>query len=415
MADLCRDWLKTLWPASYRGVPMQVEKDSGLYGKRVQVHEYPNRETWYPEEFGQRARIYRLTAYLASDTIDAELSALVEACTRPGSGTLVLPLDGAKRAINLKVQTDRRKDKHGYVAVDLEFVEDPGIGPAPYPTPYYAGLVGQAAVALTAAIEVSFAAAHLTSGAPDHVLDAAADEVAAIAVAIETERGSAQAESASAADVAQTLADLYTAAVPLSRGETVPIGAAVEVVSIPAAIAAAVTVFQTAAEPAAAPAALKRAAESLLESGTIEPDSGTTVRSTTDTADLQAALVRRTGIAIIAARLAVAIAERQFENRRAAIQARADIVSLFEPLIGASSRAEDVAALAAVRDAAVEYVSRTIADLAPVIEVSARQSMPSVWWAYRLYGDATRAEELAARNGASHPSFMPETIEALAR
>jgi prophage DNA circulation protein len=415
MADLCRDWLKTLWPASYRGVPIQVEKDSGAYGKRVQIHEYPNRETWYPEELGQRARMYRLTAYLASDTIDVELSALIEACTRPGSGTLVLPLDGAKQAINLKVQTDRRKDKHGYVAVDLEFVEDPGIGPAPYPTPYYAGLVGQAAVALTAAIEVSFAADYIDSGVPDHVHDAVADEIAAIAVAIETERGTAPSDTAGAAKVAQVLADMYAAAVVLSHGGTATIGAGVEVASIPAAIASAVTVFQSAADPAMAASALKRAADALQASGSIEPVGAAPIRSTTDIADRQAALVRRAGLAIIAARLAVSIAERDFGTRREAIQARADMASLFDPLIGAADRSEDVAALARVRDAAVEYVSRTIANLAPVIEVSARRSMPAVWWAYRLYGDATRAAELVNRNGASHPSFMPETIEALAR
>lgn len=412
----CRDWLSTLWPASYRGVPFFVERDSGEYGKRVQVHEYPNREAWYPEELGQRARYYRVTGYLASDSIDAELSTLVSAFTAPGGGTLALPLEGQRQAICLKVKTERRKDRHGYVAVDLEFVEDPGFGSAPWPLPFFSGKVGQAAVDLVVALEAGFAVAFAVTGfeagAPDHVLDAVAAAIEDIAVAIETERGTVPLNQAQSAAVAQTLIDLFAAAIPLSRGTAVPIGDTVDVASIPTAIAAAVTGFQAAADPGDASAALKRAAALLpLSSEEVTP----ALPGTAALAERQAQLVRRIGVATIAARFAVAIAERDFDSRRDAIQARADLATLFSAAIGATERPDEIAALARTRDAAIEYVSRAIADLAPVIEVSAPRSMPATWWAYRLYADAARAETLVARNGASHPSFMPGVIEAVAR
>jgi len=413
----CRDWLSTLWPASYRGVPFYVERDSGEYGKRVQVHEYPNRDRWYPEELGQRARYYRVTGYLASDSIDTELSVLVEACTRQGGGTLVLPLEGQRQAICLKVQTERRKDRHGYIAVDLEFVEDPGFGPAPWPLPYFSGLVGQAASALATVLEAGFAtaAADYGNGLPDHVRDAVADAITAVAVAIEAERGTVPLAAAQAATIAQVLVDLYAAAVPLARGEAVPIGADVEVASIPAAIGAAVTAFRAAAEPKDAAGALRRAANALpLDDAATGPATGSAT-GTTALAAREAQLVRRIGAATIAAGFAVVVAEQTFETRREAIQARADLAVLFSVVLGATERPDEIAALARTRDAAIEYVSRTIADLAPVIEVSAPRSMPAVWWAHRLYADAGRAEALVARNGASHPSFMPQTIEALAR
>ena len=41
--------------------------------------------------------------------------------------------------------------------------------------------------------------------------------------------------------------------------------------------------------------------------------------------------------------------------------------------------------------------------------------MPSLYWAYRLYADAERAKEVAARNRVYHPSFMPTTFEALSK
>ncbi len=60
-------------------------------------------------------------------------------------------------------------------------------------------------------------------------------------------------------------------------------------------------------------------------------------------------------------------------------------------------------------------LSRSITDLAPILTASSVASMPSLWWANRLYGDAGRAEELADRNRVKHSLFMPAQIEALAR
>ncbi|EKC3892200.1 DNA circularization N-terminal domain-containing protein, partial [Escherichia coli] len=36
-------WRDNLYDASFRGVPFSVESDEGSFGRRVQVHEYPNR------------------------------------------------------------------------------------------------------------------------------------------------------------------------------------------------------------------------------------------------------------------------------------------------------------------------------------------------------------------------------------
>jgi prophage DNA circulation protein len=62
----------------------------------------------------------------------------------------------------------------------------------------------------------------------------------------------------------------------------------------------------------------------------------------------------------------------------------------------------------------VQYLTQLIANLAPVVTVTAAQSMPSLWWAWRLYGDPTRAVDLVLRNSVLHPSFMPLEFQALA-
>ena len=49
---------------------------------------------------------------------------------------------------------------------------------------------------------------------------------------------------------------------------------------------------------------------------------------------------------------------------------------------------------------AVQAISKTIATLAPVLTITAPQSMPALYWAYLFYGDASRAQEIADRNDA---------------
>lgn len=62
---------------------------------------------------------------------------------------------------------------------------------------------------------------------------------------------------------------------------------------------------------------------------------------------------------------------------------------------------------------AVDLLSRQIADIAPIVTVTVPRALPSLWHAWRLYGDPTRADDLVRRNRVAHPSFMPERFEAL--
>ena len=42
-----------------------------------------------------------------------------------------------------------------------------------------------------------------------------------------------------------------------------------------------------------------------------------------------------------------------------------------------------------------------------LVDVTPKESLPAVVLAYRLYGDATRAEEIVTRNKVIHPGFLP--------
>jgi prophage DNA circulation protein len=71
--------------------------------------------------------------------------------------------------------------------------------------------------------------------------------------------------------------------------------------------------------------------------------------------------------------------------------------------------------LADLRAAVVRDLTVRGADLARTARYTPKQTLPALAVAYRIYGDASRDEEIAARNRIRHPGFVPggETLEVL--
>lgn len=119
-----RDWRFTLSPASFRGFPFQVDRASlPKAGRAVAVHRYVKSEMHATEDMGRLPREFRVTAYLASDTADVEMLALLEICSTSGPGLLVLPLFDGNMVRCTGCSPSHDKSRMGYVAFELEFVE----------------------------------------------------------------------------------------------------------------------------------------------------------------------------------------------------------------------------------------------------------------------------------------------------
>lgn len=87
-------WKDNLQDASLRGVPFKVEEDEATFGRRVQVHEYPNRDKPWAEDLGRATRRFSVQAYLIGDDFFEQRNRLIEAIEKPGSCTLVHPYYG---------------------------------------------------------------------------------------------------------------------------------------------------------------------------------------------------------------------------------------------------------------------------------------------------------------------------------
>lgn len=102
----------------------------------------------------------------------------------------------------------------------------------------------------------------------------------------------------------------------------------------------------------------------------------------------------------------------EFDNRRQAIRTRAQVAMRITEAHGGCTNREIMDAITDMGGRAADYISRSIADQAPILGLEAPKNMPSVYWAHRLYNDPERADELALLNREPTPMFMSRCLEA---
>lgn len=86
-----------LRPASFRGVPFQVEESGLGTGRRTQVHEYPQRDKPYAQDNGRATRRIEFAAFVVGADYVEKANALLGALEESGSGMLVHPWLGSMR------------------------------------------------------------------------------------------------------------------------------------------------------------------------------------------------------------------------------------------------------------------------------------------------------------------------------
>lgn len=125
-----------------------------------------------------------------------------------------------------------------------------------------------------------------------------------------------------------------------------------------------------------------------------------------------ASLARRAALAS----LALACADYQPTSQDDALAVRADVTALLDAEIIAAADAGDgtsYAALRTLRAAVIADLTTRGAQLPRLTLVTSPVPMPSLVLSYRLYGDASRADELTARAGAPASLFLPTEFRAL--
>ena len=115
--------------------------------------------------------------------------------------------------------------------------------------------------------------------------------------------------------------------------------------------------------------------------------------------------------------LARACADYQPTSYDDAAAVRASVAALFDAeIVAAADAAQDgvYLALRQLRTAVVADLTTRGALLPRLLAVTTQGPLSTLELAYKLYGDASRADEIAQRTDAPHPGFLPTMMTLLA-
>ncbi|MGC2780990.1 MAG: DNA circularization N-terminal domain-containing protein, partial [Bradyrhizobium sp.] len=184
-----RDWLKTLWPASFKGVPFFFEQDKEEGGRGLVVHTFPNRDEPFVEDLGEEPRVYSGSAYVHGDSADALATALKAALASRGAGMLVVPYFGPVTVHCQSFERATQRDQMGYVAFELKFVRK-GAASGLVSVPLLQNVGFVAADALASVLAQSFPVTITTAGKSGLVVAAVTDTLSEGAAALDVIRQS---------------------------------------------------------------------------------------------------------------------------------------------------------------------------------------------------------------------------------
>lgn len=434
-----------LQPASFRNVPFHVNGAGAEVGRRVQVHEYPQRDKPWSEDLGRATRAFTVDAFVIGANYIADAQALMAAAEEEGAGTLVHPWLGTME-VQLKDLLRVRFDAEaGHALVAFSFVE-PGDLEFPSAEDSTPVLSQIAADGMCMASAESFASDFSVAGLPSFVADLSGDSIASAlgyAGALGANFSALSGWAGSLVAVARggMLGVLGT----FGLGGFVSIGSTVRsLLSTPSELASALMdLFDISA-------VVDLLVRSSGSGGTV-PTYATSVSSVRVMDPLAAIAVRIVAVAgnggaggpLNAPTAAVGSTparQQQAQNtaavnalvRRALLAQAVGISSHIDTTVQADAFAvRDVlcAALDAeslLADDAV-YEALQVARRAVFVDITARATsgarlvdlmpvdvVPALLLAYDRYEDAGRGDEIVARNGLIHPGFVPiKTLKVL--
>lgn len=427
-------WRSRLQRASFRGVPFEVENEEGVFGRRVQVHEYPNRDKPYTEDLGRATRRITINAYLIGDDYPEQRDRLIAAAETAGAATLVHPYYGEMKGnVDGQIRVTHSNQEGRMCRVSFQFVE---AGELTFPTSGVATghrLEGSAD-GLMSAISDAFGGFSL-DGLPDFLQnDVLADAAAMVGVISDA---FTMADAGVSAAMRFLQGDLSVILMPPSSANDFVRGlqnawrAGTRLNSDATGLVSMVkTISGVTLDPGLAPR------------GVWKSDSGTTATRKTQ-ANLVAETLRVVSIAEAARSVAQIPAPALSSEQKRNDQSITDIVNVDHPALDSSSssasstartppatwddltdirtalndaidaeqlRTSDDAVFLALADLRADLnrdISSRLAQVEKTVLRTPPEPLPALVLAALWYDDARRESDILYRNNIAHPGFVP--------
>ncbi|WP_027366932.1 DNA circularization protein [Desulfocurvibacter africanus] len=398
-------WRDELRPGSFRGVPFLIEAHDHPFGRRLAVREFPLRDEPYVQDLGRKAKRYSLELFVLGPEYFSARDRLAEALGQPGAGTLVHPYLGTVRVHVEEARLRETSREGGKATFSVTFVEA-GEAPRPDAATDTSSAVSSRADEALAASKASFEDRFSVADQPEWVRD---DAKTWLGQAVEAIQGATSSVPGMPSELTQTQSDLWALNSSLATLLTSPgnlagqiqsvVGSAGRIGGLPDAVMATYRPFfghglgkSTSGRP---PESIPTPTRAKLEENRDASDS----------------LVRQT---------AIIEASRASSGWDYASSADAQAVrdELADRLDQEAQLAPDsvYAALVDLRAALVRDLTDRAMQLPKLSTWTPPATLPALVIAHRIYGDATRAGEIVARNKLRNPLAVPggQALEVLA-
>ncbi|OPY15606.1 MAG: hypothetical protein A4E66_00010 [Syntrophus sp. PtaB.Bin001] len=412
-------WRDIWQKGSFRGAEFCWMQSSSSVGRKTARHDYPLRDETYVEDLGKRPREFTLECFVIGENYTDKRDALIEALEKEGPGTLIHPTMGMMLVcLNGDVRITESTSEGGMCRFSIPFVLAEEKKLYPSAAVDTVAVVDAQADKVIAAVVEDFGNVCSIDELPQYAIDDGIGMIGSLCEDINRLASSFPTN----VETPAFLKDLGTLKNSIST-----------LIGKPGSLAQAIaSQFNKLRDVALAPLDLYDYADLQAEGISSRYDSvvnlpqtlfdayadrfdfGTdsgseSVPKTTPSRIQQAenrdainALVRRTAIAE-AARTSSTI---EFASYDEAISVQKRLTEAIDnELLEASDSV--YAVLADLRAAVVNDIRTRGADLSRIINYTPSRTEPALIIAHRLYGDATRADEIVARNRIRHPLFVP--------
>lgn len=405
-------WRDEYRPGSFRGVPFKVDTADSSHGRRQAIHEFAQRDTPQGEDLGRKAREFSVVGLILGKEYFAARDALITACETAGPGVLVHPYRGEMTVLCRGLSVSESAADGGMCRISMTFLE---AGEASFPSARVDSVnaISKAGNTLIVESQQGFVERFVTNGFPSFVRDAAAEQLKGIADFLESPGFNLAGEIDAASDFYSSVTSLAGEVTSLVL---TPSRLAQRIVSLITGIRSAFGSASTDTSKGAATSGNSYAVLNKLVERSSTPYVG---RTQTPSRQQQASnyvvmndLVRQVAVSEMSKEAVVT----EFESIQDATKVRDSITTLIDVESERTQNDNVYVALGGLQTAVIRGVPQQLQSLPQLIKYTPRATLPSLLVAYQVYGDASRADEIARRNKPRHPGFLPggDPLEVLA-
>jgi prophage DNA circulation protein len=386
-------WRDRLREGSFRGAAFHIEGADQSGGRRLAVHEFPQRDGAMVEDLGRRPHGFDIDCLVIGPNYDQARDALIAALDAAGPGSLVHPYRGT---LTLSVESWRAresKDDGGAAFFNITFISEGETRPTQ--TADSGSAVEAAAVAASAEGQEGLQERFSVGGLPGFVAEGGAARLGALADGLQGAMGRLRSAREAMSNIGLRIANLRSGALTLVR----------QVPNMGAAVAGLIADIRLLADT---PRAAYRELRNLIGFSTGEAAPGQTPARMAERRNAEA--LDRQITLTASAEASRAVAAMTFDSYDDALEVREDLVGRIDAAALTFADAGDDGAYQALRVlglAVVRDITARGGNLSRLYDYSPVSTEPVLVTAQRLYGDARRAEEIVERNRVAHPGFVP--------